>query len=118
MSESELDKKIKKYCICPFTTLCGSAKMRNRAMMFIGLLVFFAFIWQTTWGWPILNFLLPIGALLEFNSLQQGIIQDLFTTKSTKYQALNNELNEALNNKWATVGVMLMYHTVYLSMQS
>lgn len=31
---------------------------------------------------------------------------------------MNNELNEALNNKWATVGVMLMYHTVYLSMQS
>ena len=116
MSESNFDEKAKKYCPWPFSILCGSAKVRNRQMMFWGLLTFFALIWRHPHGWPILNYLLPAGALLEFTSLQQGIVQDVFTQRSHKYLALNNELNESLNNKWATLLIMTVYHFVYLLM--
>jgi len=82
MSESNFDEKAKKYCPWPFSILCGSAKVRNRQVMFWGLLIGFTLIWRHPHGWPVLNFLLPAGALLEFTSLQQGIVQDMFTQRS------------------------------------
>jgi hypothetical protein len=38
----------------------------------------------------------------------------MFASRSEKYIALHNELNETLNNKWITLVTMVVYHLVVL----
>lgn len=39
----------------------------------------------------------------------------MFASRSEKYLALHNELNEKLNNKWVTLGTMMVYHLIILT---
>ena len=40
----------------------------------------------------------------------------MFASRSDKYLALHNELNEKLNNKYITLATMMVYHLMILTL--
>ena len=86
----------------PMSLCCGSQKMRNRHMIGWSLLTIFILLWRHPLGWFVMNVLLTIGGLLEYSDLQQGIVRDIFASRSSKFRPLHEVLNQTLNNKWVT----------------
>jgi hypothetical protein len=102
----------------PMSLCCGSQKMRNRHMIGWSLLTIFILLWRHPLGWFVMNVLLTIGGLLEYSDLQQGIVRDIFASRSSKFRPLHEVLNQTLNNKWVTQAIMLSYHFVVLTLPS
>lgn len=82
------------------------------------LLSIFIILWRHPLGWFMMNILLTIGGLYEYSDLQQNIVRDIFASRSSKYRPLHEALIFNLNDKWVSQVIMLLYHTVVLTLPS